>query len=73
MVHSHPRIYLVLQLAEGGNLCQLMQLQPGRRFCDPLCAFFVSQIVSGVGFLHSRGFIHRDLKPENLLLDIEGA
>ena len=30
---------------------------------------FFSQLMSGIGYLHSAGFTHRDLKPENLLLD----
>eukprot|EP00613_Pedinella_sp_CCMP2098_P061129 CAMPEP_0171978844 /NCGR_PEP_ID=MMETSP0993-20121228/254104_1 /TAXON_ID=483369 /ORGANISM="non described non described, Strain CCMP2098" /LENGTH=299 /DNA_ID=CAMNT_0012630843 /DNA_START=178 /DNA_END=1074 /DNA_ORIENTATION=- len=30
------------------------------------------QILSAVGFMHSRGVAHRDLKPENILLTAEG-
>ena len=36
------------------------------------CVFFCASIVSGLSFLHSRGFVHRDVKPENCLIDKDG-
>jgi len=34
--------------------------------------FIVSQILSGLSYVHGRGVIHRDLKPWNVLLDPDG-
>ena len=36
------------------------------------CVFFCASIVSGLTFLHSRGFVHRDIKPENCLIGKDG-
>ena len=36
------------------------------------CVFFSANIVSGLCFLHSRGFVHRDIKPENCLIGRDG-
>ena len=36
------------------------------------CVFFSANIVSGLCFLHSRGFVHRDIKPENCLICKDG-
>lgn len=33
---------------------------------------YFQQLISAVGFCHSRGVYHRDLKPENPLLDENG-
>ena len=32
----------------------------------------MEQILNGVEFAHSQGFIHRDLKPSNIILDLNG-
>ena len=30
---------------------------------------YTSDMIAGLSFLHSKGYIHRDIKPSNLLLD----
>ncbi|CAH0481394.1 unnamed protein product [Peronospora belbahrii] len=35
---------------------------------EPVFMKVISQIVSGMGFLHSRNVVHRDLKPANVLI-----
>ena len=32
----------------------------------------LKQVLAGVGFAHSKGFIHRDLKPSNIIINYEG-
>jgi len=34
--------------------------------------FYVSEIICGLEYMHSKNILYRDLKPENILLDREG-
>jgi len=59
-------IFLVLELAAGGELFDRIRVDEG---CDEVIALsYFKQLVDGVAFCHKRGICHRDLKPENLLL-----
>eukprot|EP00004_Rigifila_ramosa_P012333 TRINITY_DN2665_c0_g1_i1.p1 TRINITY_DN2665_c0_g1~~TRINITY_DN2665_c0_g1_i1.p1 ORF type:complete len:437 (-),score=79.93 TRINITY_DN2665_c0_g1_i1:5-1132(-) len=61
------RIFLVLQLARGGDLLDYVD-ERGRLDEATTCRFFV-QIVEGLACCHAHGIVHRDLKLENVLLD----
>jgi len=63
-------IKIVMDLAEGGTLCDLMRekripIKKGKRI------FF--DVVTGVHFLHSHYIVHGDLKPANIIIDHNGV
>lgn len=67
---SRSKIYLVLDLVKGGEL--FSRVSNYGRLSENLCRRYFQQLISAVGYCHSRGVFHRDLKLENLLLDENG-
>uniref|UniRef100_A0ACD5YP18 Uncharacterized protein n=1 Tax=Avena sativa TaxID=4498 RepID=A0ACD5YP18_AVESA len=66
---SKSKMYLVLEYAKGGEL--LNKISEGK-FSEDVARVYFYQLISAVGYCHSRGIYHGDLKPENLLLDQDG-
>eukprot|EP00475_Leptophrys_vorax_P029574 TRINITY_DN4357_c0_g1_i1.p1 TRINITY_DN4357_c0_g1~~TRINITY_DN4357_c0_g1_i1.p1 ORF type:complete len:473 (-),score=-3.19 TRINITY_DN4357_c0_g1_i1:360-1778(-) len=62
-------LYLVMELAEGGDLLAHIQRQ-GRMGEDESRDVFAS-VVMGVKQCHDNNVIHRDLKPENILFCVD--
>lgn len=60
-------IYLVMELAQGGELFQWI-MQEGS-LTEKYAALATIQIASALSFMHAKGIVHRDMKPENLLLE----
>ncbi|XP_023517341.1 CBL-interacting serine/threonine-protein kinase 14-like [Cucurbita pepo subsp. pepo] len=63
---TKTKIYFVMEFAKGGEL--FTKVSKGR-FSENLSRRYFQQLITAVGYCHSRGIFHRDLKPENLLLD----
>ncbi|KAI3742783.1 hypothetical protein L1987_60479 [Smallanthus sonchifolius] len=63
---NKKKIYFVLEFAKGGELFAKVAKS---RFSEHLSRRYFQQLISVIGYCHSRGVFHRDLKPENLLLD----
>ncbi|KAA8549492.1 hypothetical protein F0562_001176 [Nyssa sinensis] len=66
---SKTKIYFVMEFVKGGEL--FAKVAKGR-FSEDLSRKYFQQLISAVGYCHSRGVYHRDLKPENLLVDENG-
>jgi len=63
-------IYFLTDFIQGGNLMGHMI----KKYILPHedCVFISANIVSGLTFLHRKGFVHRDIKPENCLIGEDG-
>ncbi|KAL1855841.1 hypothetical protein Daus18300_010915 [Diaporthe australafricana] len=63
---SHSTLYVFEDLATGGDLFTLTER------CDtPMheiqVRWLIRQVVTGAGYMHTKGLVHRDLKLENIL------
>ncbi|KAF9482952.1 CAMK CAMKL CHK1 protein kinase [Pholiota conissans] len=67
----HPGIYMLLELAGGGDLFDKIAADVG--LDEDVAQLYFNQLVSGMSYIHAQGVCHRDLKPENLLLDAAGT
>ncbi|XP_014670876.1 PREDICTED: serine/threonine-protein kinase H1 homolog [Priapulus caudatus] len=62
---SKDRIYMVMELATGGELFDRIVAKGS--FTERDATRVLQMVLDGVRYLHSLGITHRDLKPENLL------
>jgi serine/threonine protein kinase len=65
--HKEPVIYIVLELATGGELFDYVATTG--RFNEQISRFYFRQLIEGLDYVHQKGVTHRDLKPENVLYD----
>ena len=64
------KVYIIMELMEGGSLAGLIRPNLG---IEPTAALgYVLQVLEALRFAHDEGVIHRDVKPENVLLDRRG-
>ena len=59
-----------MDFCPGGEL--FYHLHNLGRFTEEQSRFYISEILLGLEYLHSKDIVYRDLKPENVLLDLDG-
>ena len=64
---DHLNYYIVMEYCQGGDLFR--KITEVTKFEESQAAEIMSQILSGVNYLHSKGILHRDLKLANILLE----
>ncbi|XP_058524373.1 serine/threonine-protein kinase H2 [Ochotona princeps] len=68
---AQDRVYLVMELATGGELFDRLVAQGS--FTERDAVRILRMVVEGISYLHALRITHRDLKPENLLYYHPGA
>eukprot|EP01063_Lacrimia_lanifica_P034398 TRINITY_DN6354_c0_g2_i1.p1 TRINITY_DN6354_c0_g2~~TRINITY_DN6354_c0_g2_i1.p1 ORF type:complete len:682 (+),score=269.36 TRINITY_DN6354_c0_g2_i1:76-2121(+) len=67
---TSDKLYLVTDFYPGGDL--LFHLTCKKAFPEPMALFYTAQLVSALGYLHSKHILYRDLKPANVVLGADG-
>jgi serine/threonine protein kinase len=70
LVRSKNSLHVVLEYMENGSLRSLCDKFDG--FSESLVAIYVTQVLTGLIFLHSQGVLHRDVKGANILTTKDG-
>ncbi len=71
VVEEEAGIYLVMELAEAGNLASKVEREGA--LSPREVAGIGAVLASALAVAHAEGVIHRDIKPENILLDRFGT
>ena len=65
---SKEILYVVLELAEGGDLFDYI-FTVNQGFPEKIARYYFKKLIDALEFMHGQNVVHRDLKLENLLLD----
>jgi len=65
-------VFFVMEFIPGGDLYGRLAKCNRQRFSLDTTKFYACEVLAGLEYIHSRGYVYRDLKPENLLIDESG-
>jgi len=66
------KLWIVMEIMDGGCLTEILDLFPQVKLTEDQIAFVMTQVLSGLDYIHSLNKIHRDIKSDNVLLDTQG-
>jgi serine/threonine-protein kinase len=61
---------IVMEYVEGETLEHLIRRKGHLDLIEALT--ILEQVLTGIGYAHSKGFVHRDIKPSNIIINNEG-
>ncbi|KAN0102460.1 hypothetical protein V8E52_011920 [Russula decolorans] len=67
-----PRVWIVMELAQGGSVYSLMQSSPNNCLEEKYVVVIVREVLTGLNYLHKSNVIHRDIKAANILITASG-
>ncbi|EGG03476.1 uncharacterized protein MELLADRAFT_27027, partial [Melampsora larici-populina 98AG31] len=67
---NENEISIILEYINGLNLLQ--KLETNGPFNESQAKFYITEIATGISFLHSKRIIHRDLKLDNMMISNDG-
>lgn len=67
-----PRVWIVMEFAQGGSVYNLMQSSPNNCLEEKYVAVIVREVLIGLSYLHKSNVIHRDIKAANVLITASG-
>ncbi|MEW6701666.1 MAG: protein kinase [Bacteroidota bacterium] len=62
---------IVMEYVEGESLEKVIERQGRFNLYDVI--YIIKQLLLGIGYAHTKGFVHRDIKPSNIILNKEGV
>jgi serine/threonine protein kinase len=68
---TSKHIWLIVEFCPGGDLLAMIRLD--QAMPEYSCKRFARDILSGLQFIHARGYIYGDLKPSNILVNEYGT
>lgn len=67
-----PRVWIVMEFAQGGSVYSLMQSSPNNSLEEKYVVVIVREVLIGLNYLHKSNVIHRDIKAANVLVTASG-
>jgi serine/threonine protein kinase len=68
---TRSQLFIILEYMEQGALSQLIKRDKWGVLPEAMISAFISQVLTGLHYLHGQGVVHRDIKGANILLSAQ--